>query len=484
LGKHISAGSLTATGTQTVREADHTQAPFAEVAPVFRAALLLGAGGGFLLACVLTVTGMAGVPLGTWWLALAQAHGNLQLFGWAGLFVVGVSLHFLPRLRGAPLVATWPIRWLIWGQAIALCLRALAQPWLAATGQPLARIALVGSGILECLALFSIVLLLALTFRRGPALARRPAFGHTLPLIACAFVCLGIAGVVNLMNLWQITGGMVSVTGDQLFVTLGLFGFLLPMALGMSARSLPMYAGLDAFPPRRLLSLAFAYLSGLLVFCVGILTNWQALAGAGGILIGGVLLLFVFLFLRTMRTRGKLPRKVVQLAPEPANRARAYRARVAQERGSYGPFVALVASAYLWAVVAGLFLLTNGFFELFGQAAPLAEDAIRHSLTAGFVSLLICGLAPRMLPGFSGGTIRSGRLVSATLWLGNLAALFRVGSLVFAPWLVIGPFNPGQIAFGCSGILGLALAICLAINLWPALSSPQNRAATQPEGRV
>ena len=142
-----------------------------------------------------------------------------------------------------------------------------------------------------------------------------------------------------------------------------------------------------------------------------------------------------------------------------------------------------LAGAYLWAVVSGLLLLINGLFELFGKAAPLADDAIRHGLTIGFLSLLICGLAPRMLPGFSGGTIRSARLVSATLWLGNLAALFRVGSLVFAPWLVIGPLNPGQITFGCSGVLGLALAICLACNLWPALRLPQNRIEGQPGAR-
>ena len=474
---------MTTQRTHTAREGDRPQATFAQVAPVFRAALLLGAGGGFLLACVLTVARMIGVPLGTWWLALAQAHGNLQLFGWAGLFVVGVSLHFLPRLRGAPLVATWPVRWIVSLQVVALCVRALAQPWLAATGQPLARIVLVGSGMLQCLALFGVVLLLGLTFFRGPALAKRPAFGHTLPLLACAFVCLGLSGVVNLVNLWQMTGGMVSATGDELFVTLGLFGFVLPMALGMSARSLPMYAGLDAFPSRRLLSLAFAYISGLLVFCVGISVHWQGVEGTGMALIGSVLISFVVLFLRTMRTRGRLPHKVARLAPEPATRARAYRTRVAQERGTYGPFVALVASAYLWAVIGGLFLLTNGLSELFGQAAPLADDMIRHSLTIGFVSLLICGLAPRMLPGFSGGTSRGAVLVSATLWLGNLAALLRVGSLIFAPWLVLGPLDLGQVAFGCSGVLGLALAICLACNLWPALRSPPHRIEGHPGER-
>lgn len=459
---------MTARENYQALKTDRQQVAFTRIAPVFRAALLLGAGGGFLLACVLTVTGMLGVPLGTWWIALAQAHGDLQLFGWAGLFVVGVSLYFLPRLRGTPLVAVWPVRWIAGLQAGALCLRALTQPLLALTGQPFWQILLTGSGILQALALLGVVTLLGLTFRRGPDLAKRPAFSHTLPLIACAFLSLGLASIVNLVNLWQ-AGGMVAPTGDRLFVTLGLFGFLLPMALGMSARSLPMYAGLDAFPPRRLLSLSFVYIAGLLLFCAGLLGNWQAVQGTGLTLLGGVLVAFVLLFLRIMRTRGKLPQKVERLAPQPAALAQAYRTRVARERGAYGPFVALAASAYGWAFLGGVFLLINGLATVLGFAPPLVEDAVRHALTVGFISLLICGLAPRMLPGFSGGTIRSAKLVSATLWLGNGAALLRVGSLLLVPWLTIGTLNLGEIAFGCSGILGLALALCLAINLWPAL---------------
>lgn len=42
---------------------------------------------------------------GTRWPAAEQAHGHIQVFGWAGLMVLGVGFHFLPRLRGAPNVS-------------------------------------------------------------------------------------------------------------------------------------------------------------------------------------------------------------------------------------------------------------------------------------------------------------------------------------------------------------------------------------------
>jgi uncharacterized protein involved in response to NO len=109
-------------------------------------------------------------------------------------------------------------------------------------------------------------------------------------------------------------------------------------------------------------------------------------------------------------------------------------------------------------------------------------DAARHSLAVGFIALLICGVAPRMLPGFSGGRIRSARLVTATLWLGNGAALLRVGPLLAAPVLAaLGPAGvaAGALAFGLSGPTGLALAIILAVNLWPALW-PRRAATASP----
>ncbi len=64
--------------------------------------LTAGFGTGALLFGVLA----AGVPVGLWWPVHAQIHGHAQVFGWLGLMVIGVGLHFLPRLRGANLAGT------------------------------------------------------------------------------------------------------------------------------------------------------------------------------------------------------------------------------------------------------------------------------------------------------------------------------------------------------------------------------------------
>ena len=451
------------------------QEPFSRAAPLLEAALLLGAGGGFALAAILSLTSALAVPLGPWWTALAQAHGHLQLYGWAGLFVLGVMFHFLPRLRGTPLAAPWLVPWVLGLQIAGLLLRALSQPLVTATQAATWRVLLLASGMLECAALLGAVLLLGLTARRGPPLATRPAFGNTLPFMVTACCALGVAGVVNLVNVVQAstTAGLVPQAGDDLNVILGLFGFLVPMALAMSVRSLPMYAGLEAFPGRVLWPLVGAYLVGLVLICIGTgndpgQAGWpDTLNGLGMLLIGVIILAFVGIFLRLMRVRGRLPQRVARLAPRPAAAARSYTAQVARERSAYGPFVAVVASAYLWAVLGGVLLIGDGLASLFGTPPPFALDAVRHSFAIGFIALMICGVAPRMLPGFSGGAIVSPALVHATPWLGNSAAALRVGSLL-ARFTGIGQALDAA-AFGLSGPVGLALAICLAVNLWPAL---------------
>jgi uncharacterized protein involved in response to NO len=467
-----------------ISEEMHKQEPFSLVAPIVKTALLMGAGGGFLLATVLTVTLALSVPLGAWREAMAQAHGQLQLYGWAGLFVLGVALHFLPRLRGTPLAGARLVPLLLGIIIVSLVLRAVSQPLLATNLGSIWRMGLVSSGVLEMVAFMMVLSLLILTALQGPRPTTRPAYWSVFPFFAGAFCSFAIASIINLVNVAQAArgNGLVLYAGDTLNVTLGLFGFLMPIALAMSARSLPMYAGLDGFPRWVLWPLAGVYFAGVILLCVGVdggplpVPMAGIINGIGMILLGGVVLLFVGIFLSLMRRRGHVPDRVAKLAPSPETLAQTYQKQVKKEQTNYGPFVGLVASAYLWAMLGALLLLIDGGSLLATGSELVAFDAVRHSFALGFIALLICGIAPRMLPSFSGGKIVSPKLVSATLWLGNSAAVLRVGSILFAPLFAdTQGFAIDTFLFSLSGPFGLALAICLAINLWPTLrASPRH----------
>ncbi len=459
-------------GQPTVR-----QQPFSLVTPMLRAALLLGAGGGFVLASALSVSMALRLPLGLWWVALAQAHGSLQVYGWAGLFVLGVAFHFLPRLRGAPL--RWPqlVPWLLGAQVVGLVMRGFSEPLLALMpGALVWRLLMLASGALEALALGLALALLIGTATQAdaPALRTRPALWSVWPFLICVVMSLGLALCFALIDAIQAaTGsGIVPASSDDASVLLGLFGFLTPMALAMSARALPLYAGLQAIPRRILWPVAFTYGAGLALALVGILSGVQRLEGLGLWLMGLALLSFIVVITRMMTRRGRLPAQVRKLAPTPEQVARNYRRHISDERARFGPYVALIGSAYGWAFLAGLLLALDGAALALGFAEPVTFDAARHSIAVGFIALLLAGVSVRMIPGFSGGAIASPRLVVALLWLGNCAALLRVGSLLAQPLLAVwGAAGAAldSVLFGLSGPIGLTFAICLAITLWPAL---------------
>ncbi len=443
---------------------------FAHTAPYLRAALLLGSGGGFALATVLTLSPIFGISLGSWWEALVQTHGHLQLFGWAALFVAGVALYFLPRLRGIPLV--WPklLPWILGVHVSSLLLRLISQPFLVVTGWFLWKILLVLSGVMEALALPAIFLLLVQTTLR-PSATKSTVEGvrPIAPFIFGAFSALSLAGILNLFNCIAALSndGLVPATGDQVNITLGLFGFLIPVAFAMSARMLPLYARIQPFPAQLLRILALVYFGGLIFWLLGLLLPgmlFASLTDLGLLAIGMVMLLFAGYFLYLMRNRSQLPPQVAAHAPHSEMLAERGRQRRLEERRKYGPYVALIGSAYLWGSLGALFLVIDGIVSLLFETLPVSLDVIRHSFAIGFITLLICGISVRMIPGFSSKAIRSPQLVTATLLLGNLAALLRVGSLLFVPVL------PGaETFFALSGPTGLALILCLTVNLWPAL---------------
>ncbi len=55
---------------------------------------------GFAIGAHLTFVIGYDFNLGDGFVGLIQTHGHVQLVGWAGLFIMGMSLHFMPRLTG------------------------------------------------------------------------------------------------------------------------------------------------------------------------------------------------------------------------------------------------------------------------------------------------------------------------------------------------------------------------------------------------
>lgn len=461
-----------------------SQEPFARARPWIAVSCGLGLGAGFVLAAILSVTQALGLPLGLWWPALVQAHGHVQLFGWAGLLVLGVALHFLPRLRGAPLAAPGLTPWLLILLGGGLALRVLSQPLLvlAALNVLPWRMLLAVAGLAEWVGASGVVGLLCLTLRRGPSLASRPALRAFLPFVFVGLLCCWLALLLNALEGIRLllTGqALLPGTEDTTIVQLGLSGFLVPLALGMAARVLPLYLGLRPLPAWALWPIFSGYVAGLALSLLSLWLDstsaWPGLLSAiAALLMGSALLLFIILqglLLSPRWRRLMLPAVQTQRVSAPA---RPYPVAQGNDRAAFGPFAWLIRSAFGWLALAALVLCVDGVVQLMGGFAPISADATRHATTVGFLMLLIFGVGQRMLPGFAGRKLLSPRWVTATLWLGSAAALLRVVPVLVNPW----PGSPGlpdviasllRDAFGLSGPLALAALCCFTINLWPIL---------------
>lgn len=110
-------------------------------------------------------------------------------------------------------------------------------------------------------------------------------------------------------------------------------------------------------------------------------------------------------------------------------------------------FVALFGALSVWSALAQLGL----------DAPPLLRDVLRHTLTLGGVTLLVLGFAGRMVPGFAGRTLAWGGLYDAGVMSVAVSALLR-GSELFTHRLGLSLAGAsGGLAFLGLGFVAAAL---------------------------
>ena len=434
---------------------------------------------GFGFAAVLSVLMGFGLPLGGWWMPMLQAHGHAQLMGWTGLFIVGVSLFFVPRLAGVPLRFPGLLPWICALLTAGILLRAGAQPLLSASiSAPLRsglRLGLGVSAIAEAIGVgLYLFLLLAAVLRAAPH--RRSLHSVRIYLLMAVFGWIGYTGIGGALALFAAYNGtaLLQATYNRFAIDLFIYLVLLPVAMAFSVRTFPLYLRLPAadWPVH---GLGLAYLSSLALEKLPVLFEFLGAFSEYGraarivsplaqILKAGVLLLFVW-GLDLLRKR--LP-WTVNRVQQPAPDRRPTRQGL-PDYGEFGRFEWLLYAAYAWLALGAGLEIAAGLAALAGRPLPVDPDTVRHTYLAGFISLLLFGMAPRMIPGFlHRRQVAYPRLVAATFWVASVSALFRVGPLLLSEIVarIPGAHAVSTAAFGISGLLGWAATALLGYNLW------------------
>ncbi len=406
--------------------------------PFVRAAIAISLVAGFGAGTLLFASLLFDIGDGLWWPAVAQAHGHAQLFGWAGLMVLGIALHFFPRLASAPAVPAGLARAAFWMLLSGLLLRIVSRSvmsvsdpsmvgraadfaWIVGVSSELAGTLLVVAGLGR-----------SMVGRR--ALPGNLAVRLLLPLFAVSFLSLlAVLSAALLLGLSRLPGGELPIshtTSDDLN-TLMLYGFLTPISVAMSARLFPLYVRTGT-PLLRLL------LIGLLLLIVGcglrVLGVWaggDSVETAGRLLIPAAIGCFV-IGTRVLGPRRALPRRPMRLWQDAT--------------GLHA------LSAYIWLVGAAV-VQSPGLCWL---------DAEMHLLGMGFITMLIFGMGVHLIPGFGRETMCSPRYLWATLILGNIATVCRV--ILAIPDLRLDSALEHTIG-ASAGTFGLSALVLFAINV-------------------
>lgn len=340
---------------------------------------------------------------------LKQIHGHAQIMGWAGLLIMGVALHALPRMKMQPLRPAWAV-WLSGGLLfVGVVLRMMG-----------ARPLVWGSAIVELAAIAMFVGVVAGVMGRS-----RQPWEPSDAFIGASLLWLVVLGVTNLLSVAR--GG--SALLHAMWVHTGLFGFIANMIFGFSLRVLPHLMGLRE--PR-----GWAASAGFVLWNAAVVVRcpieWRAWT-ATGLELAAVALMIQALGIFARR---RVPVAIPGVDP------------------AWGWFVVV---AYAWLVVVALTPLHADVYRLSASS--------RHLMGVGFVTGMMLGVGYRVLPIFHGANLWSPRLMRASFWhwaAGSTLSLAMAFNKAYeTPWSYVWAGIAGWLVFAALAMFAVNAVMTL-----------------------
>lgn len=419
--------------------------------PFFRAGiavtLTLGASwGAFLLLKI----GFTGAGFGAVRLHEVNAHGHAQIFGWVTLFIMGFAYQAFPRFKHTrlshPHLALWSLPLLLTG----ILLRGLLEPFFGESTWVRWPLALGSAAELAGVAIFLYVLRATFRTARTPpepydGYVRAALFWFALQALLSAVYTQATLGPVPYEELLRrIAAYQASLRELQVH------GFILLMILGVSQRFFHHFYGFPPPNPRRsaralpLLNLAVAAEAAGILLMREVHHVFAALWYGGVLLLAGTVLWLV------------LPWRIFQPTAEGDRSLKFLRA------------------GYVWLGVSlGLLVLLPAYqFGLLAHFAPASHaarigfshayyGALRHAITVGFISLMILGVAAKVVPTLMGVSLRGLRPLWLPFLLVNAGCALRVAGQILTDFTLA-----AYPAAGVSGLLEVTGIALWGVHLW------------------
>lgn len=398
-------------------------------------ALILTLAVGLTTGVAAALTDSYNVLSGDGWLAMVQSHGHLQLFGFLGLFIMGMAYHVVPRFKG---LGPLDRRLVLASYALVV-----AGILLRVNGQPHAqsglRLAMAASGPLELAGGALFAGLIAWTLLRSRE-RREPA--DRVLLAACGFMVAALAmNAYQVVHAAELNVSVVDPAGDAATLEAAIHGFILLFILGISFRVLPFFMRLRP-AHARLRDLA---LVSLVLGAGGRAAGLWAPSFTDASWIGGLV------HASTLLEAGAIAGFVVAIrvfeTPEPG----------VPQGASVPLFATMVRTAYAWLMIGVALEVYWQFREIDGAVIPYyASGALRHAVVAGFATMMVAAMAYRTIPVFSGRALAWPRAVPAVYGFLLGGAVLRVFPVAFVTAPTRGDYYLISVA-GASLFAGLSI---------------------------
>jgi hypothetical protein len=382
-----------------------------------------------------------------------NAHGHAQIFGWVGLFVMGFAYQAFPRFKHAALAFprfAWSSLWLMLAGVVG---RSLTEPLINLL--PWAGGVAIASAWIEVAAIGLFVFVILATWRAaGKGLALYDGYivaALTWFLFQAAFEAIYLAATLAAANTEELVG--LVATWQGALRDAQIHGFALLMILGVSQRILHHFYGLPA--PNRRLSVAALILINLAVVAemIGLVMMRSNRAWAG-VWYGGAVVLAVAVVALVWNWR------VFGCVAEADRSLKFLRAAYAWLLMSLAMLLAL--PAYQFVVLPWLAPTSAAASLGFSHAY---YGAVRHAITVGFVSLMIVGVAARVVPTLNGVDVnRLSRLWGPFLLI-NLGCAMRVVGQTLTDFS-----SNAFVVAGISGVLEVTGLALWGIHLWAIMA--------------
>lgn len=382
-----------------------------------------------------------------------NAHGHAQIFGWVGLFVMGFAYQAFPRFKHTTLSHPYLALGSLWLMLAGIIGRSVLEPLAGALTW--AGPAAVAASTLEIAAIVLFVAILAATWRAsGKPLAFYDSYivcSLTWFIVQAVYESVYLAATLNAGGREELIA--LVATWQGALRDIQIHGFALLMILGVSQRLFHHFYGLPA-PSQRLSRIALVCLNAAIVGEVlGLMLHrlsgpaWTALWYTSVLVLAGTVAVLVWNW---------------RIFTAPADPDRTLK---------------FLRAAYVWLLISlAMLVLLPAHQFLVPWLAPSSEaarlhfshayfGAIRHAVTVGFISLMIVGVAARVVPTLNGVDPR--RLPK--LWLPFLLINGGCGLRVAGQTLT--DFVP--VAFPITGVSGVLEVLGLtfwAVHLWRIMS--------------